>query len=89
MHRKQTASTLIAILVLAGASQTSWTEALLGAEAPAVVTVDSSLPICEVSRLLMGFNIKYYLDTDERWADGKIARLMTDIKTGLLRFPKA
>lgn len=41
----------------------------------------------ELSPFMTGFNMSYYHDKDQLWADGKLATGLTEVKTKLLRYP--
>ena len=41
----------------------------------------------EISDLLLGINMSYWRDTDQRWDDGKIAGYLADIDIPAMRFP--
>jgi hypothetical protein len=51
------------------------------------ITVDPTKTRGAISPMLMGFNMSYYHDTDDAWADGTIARRLREIGTRLLRYP--
>ena len=57
----------------------------------AVNSVEVKVDACDIrgdiSTLLTGVNIAYYYDTDQLWADGRIAGYLRDVKAGILRYP--
>lgn len=41
----------------------------------------------DLSIFMTGFNMSFYHDTDQLWADGKIINALKDVRAGMLRFP--
>jgi len=51
------------------------------------ITVDANDIRGGISTMLTGVNTSYYFESDQLWADGKIAGYLRDIKAGILRYP--
>ncbi len=54
---------------------------------PVHITVDANNIIRDISPMLIGYNMSYYHDTDALWADGNIANYLSQLDTGILRYP--
>lgn len=51
------------------------------------ISLDVASNLGEVSPYLTGFNMSYYHDTDQLWADGRLITDLKNVKTRLLRYP--
>ncbi len=51
------------------------------------VTIYTESPTKTVSPYLSGFNVSYYKDSGTIWEDNDVAQYLSDVKSGMLRFP--